>query len=493
VFEIARTAAGYASTPTTLIKVNSYNGLQPNAGPIADANGDLFGTTNNGGANGIGPNGSNGTVFEIAKTATGYASTPTTLVSFNGTDGANPDGSLIADANGDLFGTTGLVFEIAKTATGYASTPITLVSFNGTNGAAPFSNLIADANGDLFGTTVGGSNGDGTVFEIAKTATGYASTPTTLVSFNGTDGATVFGGLIADNRGDLFGTTYTGGAFDDGTVFEIAKTATGYASTPITLVSFNGSNGANPEGSLIADANGDLFSTTLNGGSNGGHGTVFEITDSGFVALAINRATITANGSSYDTITLGNGADDTVSANSSKHDKITLGDGADDTVSANGSSHETITLGNGARDSVSANGSSHDRITLGDGADDTVSAYGSYDAITLGNGAGDTVAADGSSYDAITLGDGAGDSVSANSSNHDKITLGDGAGDSVSANSSNHDKITLGDGADDSVSAYGSYDTITLGNGAGDSVTANSSSYDTITLGNGDGDTVNAN
>ena len=81
------------------------------------------------------------------------------------------------------------MFEIAKTAGGYASTPTTLVSFNCTNGAIPPAGLIADANGNLFGTTAsGGANGNGTVFEIAKTASGYASTPTTLVSFNGTDG-----------------------------------------------------------------------------------------------------------------------------------------------------------------------------------------------------------------------------------------------------------------------------------------------------------------
>ena len=60
----------------------------------------------------------------------------------------------------------------------------TLVNFNGTVGMNPSGNLIADAHGDLFGTTIaGGANGDGTVFEIAKTAHGYASTPTTLVSF----------------------------------------------------------------------------------------------------------------------------------------------------------------------------------------------------------------------------------------------------------------------------------------------------------------------
>ncbi len=136
----------------------------------------------------------------------------------------------------------GTVFEIAKTAGGYASTPTTLVSFNGSDGASPRGSLIADASGDLFGTTeLGGANGDGTVFEIAKTAAGYASTPTTLVSFDGADGAHPTAGLIADANGDLFGTTeaMAGPIVNDGTVFEIAKTATGYASTPTTLVSFN--------------------------------------------------------------------------------------------------------------------------------------------------------------------------------------------------------------------------------------------------------------
>jgi uncharacterized repeat protein (TIGR03803 family) len=291
VFEIAKTAAGYASTPTTLVSFYGGNGSYPRAGLIADANGNLFGTTSDGGAY------SAGTVFEIAKTATGYASTPTTLVSFNGTDGGLPLAGLIADANGNLFGTTaaggadggGTVFEIAKTASGYANTPTTLVSFNGTNGAYPAAGLIADADGNLFGTTEeggGGANNVGTVFEIAKTAAGYASTPTTLVSFNGTDGANPVAGLIADANGNLFGTTYAGGANDYGTVFEIAKTAAGYASTPTTLVSFNGTDGATPFAGLIADTNGNLFGTTYTtyqGDGFGYPGTVFEITGSGFV------------------------------------------------------------------------------------------------------------------------------------------------------------------------------------------------------------------
>jgi uncharacterized repeat protein (TIGR03803 family) len=140
-----------------------------------------------------------------------------------------------------------------------------------------------DANGDLFGTTnSGGASGFGTVFAILNTASGYASNPTTLVSFNGTDGAFANGGLIMDANGDLFGTTGQGGATSNGTVFEIVRTALGYDPNPTTLVSFDSTDGATPFfGSLIMDAHGDLFGTTSQGGANN-DGTVFQITGVGF-------------------------------------------------------------------------------------------------------------------------------------------------------------------------------------------------------------------
>jgi uncharacterized repeat protein (TIGR03803 family) len=158
------------------------------------------------------------------------------------------------------------VFEVARTSGGYAGTPTTLVSFNGTNGEAPLAGLIADANGNLFGTTYrGGASGDGTVFEVARTSGGYATTPTTLVSFSVADGASPMAGLIADANGNLFGTTSAGGANNYGTVFEIKNAGTAaapvYASALTTLVNFNGSNGQDPHAGLTADANGDLFGT----------------------------------------------------------------------------------------------------------------------------------------------------------------------------------------------------------------------------------------
>ena len=186
-----------------------------------------------------------------------------------------------------------------------AQTLTTLVNFNFSNGAYPDAGLIADANGNLFGTTVVGGAGAnfsaqiyryGTVFEVPYIATtgGYATTPTTLVSFDNMDGSGPTAGLIADANGNLFGTTEEGGAFANpsqkipgyGTVFEVPYNATtGYNTTPTTLVSFDSTGGAYPDAGLIADANGNLFGTTQGGGASA-FGTVFELSGSGFVPPA---------------------------------------------------------------------------------------------------------------------------------------------------------------------------------------------------------------
>ena len=285
VFEIIRTNGVYAAAPSTLVSFNRTNGRNPWAGVIADAAGNLFGTTVGGGAIYDG-----GTVFEVKKTNGVYDSAPTTLVGFTS---AHPIAGLLADGKGTLFGATqsegasnnGMVFEIKKTNGVYDSAPTVLASFNGTDGASPAGGLIADAAGNLFGTTsAGGANSVGTVFEIKKIKGTYASTPIVLVSFNGTDGSNPQASLLADAAGNLFGTTQAGGS-GYGTVFEIKKTNGTYASTPTVLVSFNGTDGANSRSSLLADAEGNLFGTTVGGGAYG-QGTVFEITSSGFIVFA---------------------------------------------------------------------------------------------------------------------------------------------------------------------------------------------------------------
>jgi uncharacterized repeat protein (TIGR03803 family) len=178
---------------------------------------------------------------------------------------------------------------LATSTVAHAASITTLASFNWANGSNPEAGLIADGGGNLFGTTEqGGASGQGTVFEIAKTASGYASTPTTLASFNLANGSNPYGGLTADGNGDLFGATQGGGANNYGTVYEIAKTASGYANTPTTLASFDGADGIFPDATLIADVRGDLFGTAVSGGPSG-DGTVFEVTRYTFDVWDITR------------------------------------------------------------------------------------------------------------------------------------------------------------------------------------------------------------
>jgi uncharacterized repeat protein (TIGR03803 family) len=248
-------------------------GSHPGGRLLLDASGDLFGTTLSGGANG------SGTVFEIKKTGNSYATTPTVLASFGSGVTPNGAGNLVEDAAGDLFGTTtSAVFEVQKTGSSYAA-PV-LISFPA--GTQIGSSLTIDAEGDIFGTTIsGGANGDGTVFEIVKNT----DTPITLASFSLVDGELTLNHpttLIVDSDGDLFGTTDPSSQNSVGVVFEIVNTGGGYSSTPTIVENLNGSADTGLGANLVADASGDLFGTTQTGGVNGS-GTVFEITNAGFV------------------------------------------------------------------------------------------------------------------------------------------------------------------------------------------------------------------
>ncbi|MDB5293501.1 MAG: hypothetical protein JWL69_4742 [Phycisphaerales bacterium] len=328
---VFQVAAG-THTLSTLATFNSFNGSNPSAGLIADAAGNLYGTTQSGGLS------NDGTVFQIAAGTHALS----TLVAFSGSNGIAPQAGLIADSAGNLYGTTGggggaagagTVFEIA------AGTHVltTLATFNINNGNGPSGKLIADAAGNLYGTTfAGGTTGVGTVFEItagthalstlSNFGTGYhpkagliadaagnlygtteyggaggggtlyeitAGTHvfSTLATFNGSNGNGPSGELIADAAGNLYGTTTNGGANNHGTVFQIAAGTNAIS----TLATFNGSNGATPQAGLIADAAGNLYGTTYEGGFVN-YGTVFEITNSGFAAAVPEPAAVSLIG-----------------------------------------------------------------------------------------------------------------------------------------------------------------------------------------------------
>ena len=264
---------GTRLTPSgpTLSTLASFNpaylssGATPYAGVIEDSSGNLFGTTDSGGTYG------EGTVFEWVKSSGALS----VLASFDGTNGQNPVAGVIEDSNGNLFGTTfsggtygeGTVFEWVKS----SGTLSVLASFDGTNGQNPRAGVIEDNSGNLFGTTyLGGANGDGTVFEVVP----GSGTITTLASFNGADGFLPYAGVIEDNSGNLFGTTYLGGADGAGAVFEVV--AGSGTITTLASFSFNGTDGRAPYAGVIEDNSGNLFGTTTQGGA-AGLGTVFEV------------------------------------------------------------------------------------------------------------------------------------------------------------------------------------------------------------------------
>jgi uncharacterized repeat protein (TIGR03803 family) len=155
-------------------------------------------------------------------------------------------------------------------------------SNNGKDGSAPQAGLVFDAAGNLYGTTSQGGGGVcgeycGTVFELTP-KTGGGWTERVLHIFNITDGQGPGGGLTFDGAGNLYGTTGVGGAYGVGTVFELSHMADGrWAEGVLHSFNSNGKDGVAPAGGLIFDASGNLYGTTVNGGTHGNAGTVFEL------------------------------------------------------------------------------------------------------------------------------------------------------------------------------------------------------------------------
>src|ERR1035441_4762895 len=253
------------------------DGYYPNAGLVQATNGDLYGTTAYGpNCPGVGPG--CGTVFKI--TPNGAL---TTLYSFGSQSGGgtNPTAGLVQASNGDFYGTTlnggaggnGTVFKITPSAT-----LTTLYSFcsqpNCTDGAQPYAGLVQATDGYLYGTTEGsGANGGGTVFKMTP-----SGTLTTLYSFcsqrSCTDGSSPQSALVQATNGDLYGTTgYGGNGY--GTIFKI--TPSGELTTLYSLCSQSAcTDGEYLVAALVQDTNGTFYGTTSSGGANG-DGTVFSM------------------------------------------------------------------------------------------------------------------------------------------------------------------------------------------------------------------------
>ena len=263
---------------TVLYQFKGNDGANPAAGLIADGNGNLYGTTSQGGR---GPS-SKGTVFKLTPPTVQHGHwTETVLHSFTGeADGASPYGSLVLDKAGNLYGTTnrggafndGTVFMV--NATGKESV---LYSFTGSpDGAYPYGWLVRDDSGNLYGTTFeGGDSNYGTVFKLDTTG-GEA----VLHSFaRGADGAYPNAGLTLDANGNLYGTTNAGGdKTDEGVIFMVDSRTSAFK----LLHSFAGrTNGSSPNAGLIVDDSGTLYGTTTEGGDRDYNGTIFKLDTGG--------------------------------------------------------------------------------------------------------------------------------------------------------------------------------------------------------------------
>jgi uncharacterized repeat protein (TIGR03803 family) len=230
-------------------------------------------------------------VFELSPPKAGkVAWTQTILLTFTGANGASPQGGLIFDTSGNLYGTTilggpssanaGTVFRLTPPAAGQTGwTQAILTTFDGsTGGARPAGNLVFDADGKLYGTTVAGGSGDGTVFELSPPA-GSAPpwTLNTVFQFGGTNGSEPFAGPLIDSSGNLYGTAAKGGKSGDGLVYRLNKPASGKTAWTETILNeFTGKNGLYPFAAL-AGAGSSLYGVTQNGGKFG-NGTVFQLT-----------------------------------------------------------------------------------------------------------------------------------------------------------------------------------------------------------------------
>jgi uncharacterized repeat protein (TIGR03803 family) len=267
-------------------------GKNPYGGVTLDAAGNLYGTTVAGGSGGFCTGDGCGVVYKLSPS--GGSWTETVLYNFaDAPDATNPGSAVILDGNGNIYGTTpdgglygqGTVFQLQQVNGQYIEQ--ILYNFSGGDDGAigSLGALLMDGFGNLYGVTeLGGANGAGTVYRMRQNL-GNEWDFKTLYAFQGQpDAAFPYGGLIADAHGVLYGTTYYGGTNGAGAVFKLDPGPTiGSSWRETVLYSFSGgSDGGYPTTTLLFDPAGNLLGTTSAGGDPGCDcGVVFQLSSNG--------------------------------------------------------------------------------------------------------------------------------------------------------------------------------------------------------------------
>jgi len=248
------------------------DGGEPYKGVTLDAQGNLYGTAVTGGGGSC--EGGCGVTFKLSNS--GGVWTQSVIHTFTGgKDGSGPGSPVAIDEQGNVYGTTptggangmGVVYQLRPGATGGWTLRVIHTFTGGSDGGGgSASRLMIDATGNLYGVcTVGGTNGFGTVYKMSSVQGKWQFT--TLYAFKDQpDGALPYGGVISDKAGNLYGTTYYAGVHDLGTVYKLTHSNGTW--TESVLYSFKGgTDGASPISSLVADAAGNLYGTTSDGGA----------------------------------------------------------------------------------------------------------------------------------------------------------------------------------------------------------------------------------
>ncbi len=255
------------------------DGGEPIGNLIFDQAGNIYGTTVIGGLpHGCGNLGC-GTVYKLTLADGSWSETVIHEFGQNG-DGTFPDGGVVFDQTGNLYGTTfaggssnlGTAFQLTYSGSSWEEN--ILYAFEGLrDGDYPVAGVIFDASGNLYGTTtLGGTGLGGTIFKLTPSQGGW--TFSALYELGGIAGP--FGNLSIDSIGNLFGTTFQDGSYSLGSAFKLTPSDGGW--TYNSLHDFTGNNdGELPQSSVVFDANGDFYGTAAYGGANG-YGVVVEIT-----------------------------------------------------------------------------------------------------------------------------------------------------------------------------------------------------------------------